>query len=374
MNEIELIQQAREELAWRDIALYLMMKAVKIVRVNKEFIACTDGTRVFIGNKFFETEYLKRKTAVIAHELMHILLQHVERGEGKNRMIWNIATDSVINYRLGKAYGFDIPILVAVDEKESAEEVYERLKKENKTCTLSFDIDLVDRDEGDKMESEGTVIQKGTGEFENDDKRAMKIAEIVSVARQAGSGLGGLIQEIEQLLKPKLNWKSILKTVVLNEIRKNVITTYAKLNRRNGDLPATKNVNKAKVWVLIDVSGSVWHEIVEFVSELSGIIKNASEVELIYWDDGIQEWQKIKRMEQVNLKVRGGGGTVISAVLNEVMKKMKRNDMMIVFTDGYWFDEKRAVEILKTMKMKKILVTTDREVEGFDIKIKINKQ
>lgn len=374
MNGIELIQQAREELAWRDIALYLMLKAVKIVRVNKEFIACTDGMRVFIGNKFFESENLKRKTGIIAHELMHMLLQHVERGEGKNRMIWNIATDSVINYRLGKTYGFDLPTLVMVDEKESAEDVYERLKKEIKTCALSFDIDLMTKDEGDKMESEGAIIQKGTGEFENNEKRAMKIAEIVSVARQAGSGLGGLIQEIEQLLKPKLNWKSILKTVVLNEMRKNVITTYAKMNRRNGDLPAIKNVNKAKVWVLIDVSGSVWSEVVEFVNELSGIIKNASEVELIYWDDGIQGWQKIKRMEQVNLKVKGGGGTVISAVLNEVMRKMKRNDIMIVFTDGYWFDEKKAVEILKTMKMKKILVTTDKEVEGFDIKIKINKQ
>lgn len=67
--------------------------------VDKDTIAYTNGTSIFVGNKFF---YLteKEQAGVIIHEVLHIAFCHISRGKALNipNLIWNLATDAVINY------------------------------------------------------------------------------------------------------------------------------------------------------------------------------------------------------------------------------------------------------------------------------------
>ena len=71
--------------------------------------AATDGRRII-----YSPEYMGMLTGseikfILLHELLHILLMHFSRRKGRDRVIWNIATDYVINLTLRKSgyYGPD---------------------------------------------------------------------------------------------------------------------------------------------------------------------------------------------------------------------------------------------------------------------------
>lgn len=94
--------------------------------------AATDGKTVYYNPDFIETLSEDEKIFVLAHEVCHVAFDHVFRSEGKDKRLWNIATDAVINQLLKKdglpliQGGVDISETVNYD----AEEMYEKLVKE----------------------------------------------------------------------------------------------------------------------------------------------------------------------------------------------------------------------------------------------------
>ena len=94
--------------------------------------ATTDGKNIYYNPKFIEAITNDQQTFVFAHEISHIAFNHIYRSEGKDRELWNIATDSVINAFL-KQDGLpivegavDIPDAINYD----AEEMYKKLLEE----------------------------------------------------------------------------------------------------------------------------------------------------------------------------------------------------------------------------------------------------
>jgi len=103
---------------------------------NLEFVedykietAETDGEVIYFNPKFVSKLSEKEQVFLFAHEVCHVALNHIFRGEGKNGEVWNIATDAVINANLRKdgfqviKNGVDVPEAVDFD----AEELYEIL-------------------------------------------------------------------------------------------------------------------------------------------------------------------------------------------------------------------------------------------------------
>lgn len=92
----------------------------------------TDGKILFYNPKFLNKLSDKEKTFLFAHELCHIALDHIYRREGKNKLVWNTATDAVINALLQAdglqmiKGGIDIPEAINYD----AEEMYYILMEE----------------------------------------------------------------------------------------------------------------------------------------------------------------------------------------------------------------------------------------------------
>ena len=81
-------------------------------------VACTDGAAVYVNahviehpEKVFKQQFRKGKLtgkadtaiAILAHEVWHCALLHFDRGEGKDHMRFNIASDIEIGYLLEKA-------------------------------------------------------------------------------------------------------------------------------------------------------------------------------------------------------------------------------------------------------------------------------
>lgn len=60
----------------------------------------TDGYNVFVNPQFTASLDLAQKTFVMAHEIMHCLLNHMRRGSGLDPQKSNVAADYEVNYTL----------------------------------------------------------------------------------------------------------------------------------------------------------------------------------------------------------------------------------------------------------------------------------
>lgn len=111
------------------------------VVVNSNFIAepavgtaGTDGKNIYYNPNFIESITYEQQTFIFAHEIFHIAFNHIFRSEGKDKDLWNIATDSVDNAFLKQdglpivEGGVDIPEAINYD----AEEMYKKLLEEKK--------------------------------------------------------------------------------------------------------------------------------------------------------------------------------------------------------------------------------------------------
>ena len=102
----------------------------------------TDGENVFYNLEFLEKLSEDEQTFLFAHEVCHVAFEHIARSEGKDKRIWNIAADAVINAFLQKD---GLPIVNgAVNMPEAVnynvEDLYEKLIKEKRNNLLEIPI------------------------------------------------------------------------------------------------------------------------------------------------------------------------------------------------------------------------------------------
>ena len=74
----------------------LLPKLRVVYMPNSDAIAAVDGTRIIIGSRFLGLRDEER-IAVLAHEALHLGLQHASRCVDKDPMVCNIAADVVVN-------------------------------------------------------------------------------------------------------------------------------------------------------------------------------------------------------------------------------------------------------------------------------------
>lgn len=106
-----------------------VMSGVKFIPVPQIQTAATDGVRVFYNPDHFKEISHEDRVVLFAHELMHIAFDHIPRGVGKNRELWNISTDAVIN-QIIKNEGLELlDYLIDMPEaiNMSAQELYNQL-------------------------------------------------------------------------------------------------------------------------------------------------------------------------------------------------------------------------------------------------------
>ena len=96
--------------------------------------AGTDGKVLLYNPKLLGDLSEKQQIFIFAHEVCHVAFEHIFRSEGKDKRLWNIATDSVINALLIQdglpmvEGGVNIPEAINYD----AEEMYNKLLEEEK--------------------------------------------------------------------------------------------------------------------------------------------------------------------------------------------------------------------------------------------------
>jgi len=344
----------------------------------------TDGYSLMYNPNFInelETKYLK---FCILHELFHCVLRSPSRRGDRDKIIWNFATDFLINSVLVYDEHLEAPSWILLDTKYSRDEwekshpptipftsesVYDELIKDAVQVKIKYKIicPCIQEDpskkgagQGDGKDQDGTEgdpkgahdHQGGEGEGAKQDSEwskeldeAWKQAVIVSeqMARMRGNVPGWLTSLVKEIVEPNVPLDKILLqyvgTIVSDE------TTWRYPNRRfiqrNLYLPS-RLANKRDGIAILDASGSITDEDAhDFLGIVLKVVrsKGINEIRLIQNDTRIVDDCRIKNVSQFKSHMRkagicGRGGTSFVEVFETLEKeKIWNAAFILVLTD-----------------------------------------
>lgn len=287
------------------------------------------GINLYVNPEFFASQTHEQRKAVIKHECMHILHNHIARSMKSklNHHVDNIAMDCAINQ-----YIKDLPeMCVTLDSFNKALKVnalpyhafeyYRKLFKENaKVKQMEGEMD------DHSLWEESDLTPEEVSERE---KQAIKTAK--------GDAAGNISSELDSLinerLKSTVNWKSQLKSFFTNAEEVVQEETRKKRNRRYGILyPGQRSVPKLKIAICVDTSGSVSDLMLsQFFAELMHISQVGNcEMWVIEADCEVKSFYKFDKKAKVTFK--GRGGTAYQPAIDKA--KELGCDGIIYFGDG----------------------------------------
>lgn len=277
--------------------------------------------------QFFEDMSDKERLGVLKHEFYHIIFEHVTGRlppEGMSKM-WNVATDLAINSHLMGELpeGGCFPTIKPFEEYPvgmSAEWYFSKLQNDDQ-----FKPQEGDGEGGEGQPSDGQGDGSGNGglpdttddhsgwgeaseEVRDMAKERLKQA-VEKAAQDAASGQGwgsvsaDMRKRIMDMIKPKVNWRSVLRYFIKTSQRADKRSTVKRYNKKyRAQKYAGKKVKRtAKIAIAIDQSGSVSDTMLTaFFAELNGLAKLA-EFTVVPFDTQVDDskvyvWKKGQRV------------------------------------------------------------------------------
>ena len=321
--------------------------------------AAVDGRKLYFNTQFFNAMDNKEVEFVIAHEILHMVYDHLGRRDDRNPMLYNIAADYIVNNllvddRIGKK-----PKIVDCyqDFKYrgwTSEAVYDDLFKQAQKNGQEFMDQLgelldehLDMEGDDTEESEGNGRPKYTKAELDQIKDEIKEA-MIQAASAAGAGNvpAGVARMIKEMTESKMNWRELLRQQIQSTIKSDY--TFSRPSRKGWHsgaiLPGMNFQDTIDICVSLDMSGSIGNDqAADFLGEIKGIMDEYKDYKIKVWcfDTKVyneQDFSADGGEILTDYEIKGGGGT--DFMVNWTY--MKENDIVpkkfIMFTDGYAWD------------------------------------
>ena len=388
--------------------LGMIVKSVRVILMKDTSTSYTDGKKIVINPEFFSMIKPKEKLVVLFHGAMHIArldpMRMMRYNTQKSPIIaklYNILADAKINDAIeNEILGVKIEngitcrmveemFKISIDDckRKSVEELIDMILKRFKESDISqkldgvmLQIDIVPSsgEEGnEKCDKQGeyvVILNNGDPDIVNASpeelrKKILKILMTQMVLKTAGNIPSWAQRIIDELVKPKIDWRSKLMKYLRLGFKVRVKLT--KLNRKNEELLGKQFYGKSKVVVLLDTSGSILEEeLKQFVSEVRAMVPISKNVVVIPFDATTHGEFVVKNdldVAKLKLKLEGGGGTVIRPALELVMKKYRNSDSVIILTDGDIYDINDPItsRMLRSIANKLVFVTTHSDPPKF---------
>ncbi|BAY21640.1 hypothetical protein NIES2100_13960 [Calothrix sp. NIES-2100] len=307
--------------------------------------AATDGEDIFINAKFMRRLCPPQASlpssqldGLLLHEVLHAALLHVPRRGARERQLWNVAADIVVNGMIAQQENFKLPAGGVRDQKLehlSVEEIYELLLKEHKTCPQCEADLLYEAIDGKSGGSLDAARQKT---LETHWRNAMQQA--IAVARSSnnqGSIPAGILRELTAVTQGQLDWRSYLWRYLVR-----TPTDFTGFDRRfigqRLYLEALEG-ESVKVFVAVDTSGSVGErELRLFFSEVVGILNSYPHLQCqLYYADADAYGPYELTTDSPLPKPVGGGGTSFVPFFDKVNEQSDwySSGVCVYLTDGY---------------------------------------
>lgn len=271
-----------------------------------------DGRRVFYAPEYVDRLSLALVKSALAHEVGHCVFDHTSRRGARNRDNWNIAGDYVINQMI-KDSGFEIGegwLLNDAYKGMTADHIYSMLPPPNPNgggTGTGNGKPLCDIMDGDSPDSPPLTP---------DEQRDWKIATIqaANAAKMDGKLPGPLEQFIDNLVNPKVDWRSMLRRFLTD--RSNNDYSWMRPNRRMLSqgfyLPSLYSEKMGAIALFKDISASIDDEVQDaFNAEMRAIMQDVQpeEIHSLYIDTGVQRADRFSDANEVKFENVHGGGT-----------------------------------------------------------------
>jgi predicted metal-dependent peptidase len=329
--------------------------------------AATNGKSLFYNPVFIDGLKLEEARGLLAHEVMHIAMNHHTRRNQRDLTTWNLAGDAVINGILKESRfvlpkgGAEIPNLAHL----STEAAYAALQEDqgpqgNEGEGSQSQPGRQDQNQPGKPGTDqqpdaepqpgtdpwqcGAVIDYPDPEAAEAEEIDVKntLAQAMATAKNRGKMPRKLEELINGIIEPKVSWQEQLRQFFDLTSKSNY--DWNRPNRRfiaqGLYLPSQHDKQIDKLIISWDTSGSVTSAMIaEFNAELLEILSsvNVQELVLIQCDAQVNR-EGIKRFYNNDLPteitIQGRGGTDYRPVFDYIEEATENPTALIYFTDG----------------------------------------
>ena len=356
---------ARERLVTARIGLLLRHSffgnlATRLQLINADEwcgTAATDGQKFYYNSRFIMMLKPKEVEFLVAHEVLHVVYDHMGRRDHRDPQLWNIADDYAVNADLKrhKVGQFITSVPCLYEQKydgKAAEVIYDDLMKNVQKIDINDLIDqlLDDHMDGEDGEGDGNQEGKGKGRPKLTDEEKERIRQevkqaIINAAQSAEAGQLplGVERLIKQATNPVMPWRELIQTNLTSAIRTDY--SWMRPSRRgwhmDAIMPGMTPGEEIDVVVSIDMSGSISNkQAQQFLGEIGGMMDSFDgyKVHVFCFDTDTYNPQDFssENMESIEeYQPMGGGGTDFDCIFTYLKENAIDPKRLIVFTDGY---------------------------------------
>lgn len=346
---------------WPFFCQMLASQTLVIAPAEQVPTLATNGTSIFINEKFF-LEVLDDDTQIsgIAHELVHVCLEHMWRRGARDPMLFNIACDFKVNQYLEEE-GFVIP------EKRGFNDIFNPGKKgwlrDPKFDTWSEEqiYNFIEKEVDERQKKDGSGGKgEGSPRPDFDDLRqppgatkeeveaalekvrgtVIKAFNVHKVMQGTGKGLAERL--MGRVVKPREKWfeqlRRYMTALTYNEY------DWARMNRRElmktGIIMPDMRSEALRCAVIgVDLSGSIGEATANyFGGHMNSILEDCKPELMVgmYFDDGVDSVVEYTPSDlPIGFSARGGGGTDFRPVFDKIAQSGYQPDVLIMLTDTF---------------------------------------
>ena len=322
-------------------------------RKNAHEVFETNGRAIFVDATLCEHIEDEELKYIYAHTLLHVILKHAFRMNGRDHGMWNRSSDIVINLllsdfeRVGQRP--ENEVMLEKFRDKSVEEVYNILYQEQEDGEGTPD------EENPKEQKLDLIEEEGDTEAAQQEINTL-IVQAMGSAKKQGNIPSSFLEMINEVIRPKVDLETILHTY-MSESFFDKETDFSRPNRRfihqNLYLPGYKyERNRLNLYIALDRSMSINKEVFsKFLGIIDSVLRMSTDfkVTVIPFDETVDEQKVVSYDSQAahhpSLAFeKGNGGTLFTPVLEYLKKHIELNSTLMVLSDGL-FKIERAPEI-----------------------------
>lgn len=277
------------------------------------------------------------RTAVIKHEVLHLLLDHAGRFDAAwmDQQLYDLAADLVINQFIGEQWPLP-PGAITLDSFDfvlppdmTLEWYYRTLVERRDDVPPEMQPDHSDHDQWSEDEQNESAMGRHELAKALNDAKDRSGENYALIPEQIQEMVESLIDE----LQPSVDWRRVIRLFTEASRRTRISNTLRRPSKRYGSYPGIKVKRLHRLAVIIDTSGSINEEALgDFFAEVRSIWRQGSEVMIIEADNTVRKTWEFRG--DVPEKMTGRGGTSFDPALHWVVDAHPPFDAALYFTDG----------------------------------------
>ena len=324
--------------------------------------ACTDGRGEWYNPEFVFQFDDKGVGFIIIHENMHKAGRHMTTYKKlvdiHGHQLVNMACDYWINGKILKADpDKELVAMPHMDGKPVG--LYD--PKYDGWTVLQIIKDLKEQQENGEGQGEGEaegfdehdwegaseLTEEEVKKLESDVKQAIRQGQMAAKKMGVGSGAGGDLLGLNELVQSKIDWREQLREFVQSTCAAKEESSWRRPNRRflhqDMVMPTLYSESIRELVFARDASGSMFFEdrLPKVTGEMVAIVKalRIEKIHLIDWDGAVGYHEEFTPDDFANSpkvlhQVTGGGGTDPRCVATYLKDKKINPDAIVMLTDG----------------------------------------